>query len=61
MCAGLAEVVLVGNNNAGLALDGLDEESSKVVTRRLERILKGCFIAEGDRLLGPRNSAADPG
>lgn len=60
-CPGLLQVVWVGDNNASLTLDGLDEESSEVGAGRLERLAESCLVIVGDRLLGSWDRASDTG
>lgn len=60
-CPGLLQVVWVGDNDASLTLDRLDEESSEVGAGRLERLAESCLVIVGDGLLGSWDRASDTG
>lgn len=59
--SGLLQVILVGDNNACLALNGLHQEGGEVGTRLLEGLPQGGLIVVGDRLVRSGNGAADTG
>jgi hypothetical protein len=60
-CPGLLQVVFVGDNDACLALDRLDEETSEVGAGGLERLTESCLVIVGDGLLSSRDRASDTG
>lgn len=59
--SGLLQVIVVGDNNACLALNGLHQEGGEVGTRLLEGLPQGGLIVVGDRLVRSGNGAADTG
>lgn len=58
---GLGEVVLIGDNDTSLTLDGLDEESSGLLAVGLEDLLKVSNVVVSDGLAGGGRSGANVG
>lgn len=59
--ASLLQIVGVGDDNTGLTLNGLDEESSKVRAGGLEGLAQRSLIIVCDGLFGSWNRASDTG
>jgi hypothetical protein len=55
------QVVIVGNNDSRVALDGLDDESSEVGSGGLEGSSEGCLVVELDQFFRSGDRAADVG
>jgi hypothetical protein len=60
-CPGLLQVIWVGDNNACLTLDRLDEESSQVGASCLECLAQSNLIIVGNGLVCSWNRASDTG
>lgn len=58
-CASLLQVVLVGDDNTGFTLDGLDQESGQAGTGLLKGLAQSSLVVVQDRLIGPGNGAAN--
>lgn len=59
--ARLLQVTLVGDDDTGLTLDGLDQEGGQVGAGRLEGCAQGGLVIVGDGLLGAGDGAPDTG
>lgn len=59
--AGFAQVVVVRDDDAGLALDGLDEEGGDIGAGVLECLAQRSLVVVLERLVGARDVAADVG
>lgn len=58
---GFLQVILVGDDNTGLTLDGLDQEGSQIRASGLKCLTKGGLVIVGDGLLGAGDGASDTG
>lgn len=58
---GFLQVILVGDDNTGLTLDGLDQEGGQIRAGGLKGLTKGGLVIVGDGLLGAGDGASDTG
>jgi hypothetical protein len=59
--ASLLQVILVGNDDTGLALNGLNQEGGQVRAGRLKGLTQSSLVIVGDGLLGAGDCAPDTG
>jgi hypothetical protein len=59
--ASLLQVIFVGNDNASLALNGLDQEGGQVRAGRFKGLTQSGLVIVGDGLLGAGDGAPDTG
>lgn len=57
--AGFLQVILVGDDNTGLTLNGLDEEGGQIRGSRLEGLAQGGLVIVSDGFLGAGDGASD--
>lgn len=58
---GFLQVILVGDDNSSLTLNGLDQEGGQVRASRLKGLAQSGLVIVGDGLLGAGDGASDTG